>query len=100
MGQADPELQLKLIRNYLGILESTEAIPSSICFYGEGVRLVTEGSSVLGELQALEKRGAQLIVCTTCLNYFELTDKVRVGNIATMKDIVEAQWQADKVITL
>jgi hypothetical protein len=41
-----------------------------------------------------------LIVCSTCLNYFNLTDKVQVGIVGGMGDILEAQIKADKVITL
>jgi sulfur relay (sulfurtransferase) complex TusBCD TusD component (DsrE family) len=42
----------------------------------------------------------RLIVCNTCLNYYGLLDKVRVGIIGGMADIIEAQWKADRVITL
>ena len=46
------------------------------------------------------EKGVQLIVCTTCLNHFKLMDKLQVGDAGGMKEIVEAQWQAQKVITL
>jgi hypothetical protein len=42
----------------------------------------------------------RLIVCSTCLNYFGLTDKVKVGIVGGMADILEAQVRAEKVITL
>jgi len=34
------------------------------------------------------------------LNYYHLAEKVQVGIVGGMADILEAQWQADKVITL
>lgn len=43
------------------------------------MKLVVEGSPVIGELKALEKKGVQLIACGTCLDYFGLKDKVVVG---------------------
>jgi len=64
------------------------------------VHLVVEGSPVLETLQSLEKKGVRLILCSTCLNYFELTDQVKVGIIGGMGDILEAQRLAAKVITL
>ena len=71
-----------------------------ICFYADGVKLAVEGSPVLESLRALEARGIRLILCGTCLNWFGLTDRLRVGIVGGMTDIIEAQRLADKVITL
>jgi intracellular sulfur oxidation DsrE/DsrF family protein len=100
MGKSDLELQLKLMDTYLGLLSENNMLPYAICFYTDGVRLVVEDSPVLEKLQALESQGVRLIVCKTCLDYLKLYDKVRVGIVGGMVDILEAQWKADKVITL
>jgi peroxiredoxin family protein len=55
---------------------------------------------VLDELSALESRGVRLILCQTCLNTYDLDDKVRVGLVGGMADIMTAMSQADSVITL
>ena len=55
---------------------------------------------MLEALQSLEARGVRLILCGTCLNWFGLTDRLRVGIVGGMTDIIEAQRLADKVITL
>ena len=62
--------------------------------------MVVEGSPVLDLLQALEAKGVRLILCSTCLQYYGLTDKVAVGIVGGMNDILLAQWMANKVITL
>ena len=54
---------------------------------------------MLEELRGLEGRGGPLILCQTCLNYFQLADKVRVGIVGGMGDFPEAQSKAAKVIT-
>jgi intracellular sulfur oxidation DsrE/DsrF family protein len=100
MGEAEPALQQKLIQTYFKLLDEHNILPAAICFYTEGVRLVVEGSPVLGVLQSLESKGVRLILCSTCLNYFNLADRVRVGIVGGMGDILEAQRQAGKVITL
>ena len=51
-------------------------------------------------LSEIEKKGVRLIICSTCLNYLGLTEKVRVGIFGGMPDIIEVQAKADKVITL
>jgi selenium metabolism protein YedF len=100
MGNAEPELQHRLIRAYLTLLNEYDMLPSVICFITQGVKLVVEGSPVLDLLSSLEDKGVWLIVCHTCLNYFGLQDKLKVGFVGGMGDIIEAQWRAEKVITL
>jgi hypothetical protein len=51
-------------------------------------------------LTEIEQTGVRLIICLTCLKYYELLDKLRVGIIGGMSDILEAQNKANKVITL
>jgi DsrE/DsrF-like family len=100
MGEAEQPLQHKLMGTYLKLLDEHDILPGAICFYTEGVHLAVEGSPVLETLQSLESKGVHLILCSTCLNYFNLMDKVRVGIVGGMGDILEAQRRASQVITL
>jgi intracellular sulfur oxidation DsrE/DsrF family protein len=100
MGKADLALQHKLLGKYLALLLDAGTLPGAIAFYTDGVKLVTDGSPVLGQLAAMEAGGVRLIVCSTCLEHFGLADKVRVGIVGGMTDIIEAQSRAKKVITL
>ena len=100
MGEADPELQTTLMQTYLRTINESLEIPGEICFYAEGVHLVVTGSPVLHLLSLLEAKGVRLTVCSTCLNFYGLSDQVAIGHKGTMVDIVAAQNRADKVITL
>jgi hypothetical protein len=100
MGESEPALQLKLMSTYFKLLDENNLLPAAICFYTNGVRLAVEGSPVLDTLQSLESKGVRLILCSTCLNTFELADQVRVGIVGGMADILEAQRRASKVISL
>ena len=100
MGSAETALQQKLFDTYLKLLVENGSLPAAICFYTDGVKLVAEGSPFLERLTQIEKAGVRLIVCSTCLGYFGLTEKVRVGIVGGMSDIIEAQVKAAKVITL
>lgn len=100
MGHAEPELQIKLIDTYFKLLDGNEVLPAAICFYTDGVRLAVSGSPVLATLKSLESKGVRLILCSTCLNYFNLADQVEVGITGGMTDILEAQRRAEKVISL
>jgi hypothetical protein len=100
MGSGDEKLQLALLAKYLELLLNNGNLPSAICFYTDGVRLVCEGSPVLEHLQKLESSMVRLISCSTCLSYFDLQAQVRVGIVGGMGDILEAQIQAEKVISI
>ena len=100
MGSGDPALQLKLIGTWFKLLLEDGTLPAVICFYTDGVRLVVDGSPVLDELKALEAAGVRLVLCATCLNTYGLTDRVQVGIVGGMSDIITAMFSADKVITI
>lgn len=100
LGKADEKLQLTLAAKYFELIAQNSELPNAICFYTDGVKLVCEGSPVIEQLRTLDAKGVRLIVCSTCLNYFNLTDKVQVGIVGGMGDIIEAQVKAEKVITL
>src|SRR5512137_961212 len=101
MGVTDNRgLREVLARKFLALIADANMLPKAICFYTDGVKLVCEGSPILAELQALEQRGVDLIICKTCLDTFGLADRVRVGVVGGMTDIITAMWQADTIISL
>lgn len=100
IGRGSDELGQTIMRTFLHTLGEMEPIPRKILFMNSGVKLVAEGSAVLDDLRALEKRGAELLACGTCLGYYEIKDKVAVGRISNMYDIASALLGAGKVIEL
>jgi selenium metabolism protein YedF len=100
MGDAEPALQQKLIQTYFKLLDESNTLPAAICFYSDGVKLAVKGSPVIDVLRSLEMKGVRLILCSTCLGYFNLTDQVQVGIIGGMTDIIEAQFKSQKVISI
>ena len=97
LGDAPENLQRILAVNFFGLAVESEHSPETILFYADGVKLACEGSDVVESLRALEKKGTRLILCRTCLDYFGLMDKVAVGSVGKMTDIVAAMESATKV---
>lgn len=100
MGTAGQALAHKLAGTYFKLLLENGDLPAAVCFYAEGIHLVVDGSPALETLAELEAKGVRLVACTTCLNYYNLMDKLKVGIAGGMGDILAAQAAADKVITL
>jgi len=100
LGDAPAKLQQKLALKFLQLSLDAKLRPAKILFYTEGVKLACEGSTVLNELQIMKDRGVELILCSTCLDYFGLRDQVQVGIVGGMPDIIEAMSAAEKIISL
>lgn len=100
MGSGSDELGLKLITNYLRLIVADNRLPKIIVLYNSGVKLICEGSPALESLKALEEKGVKLLSCKTCLDFFEITDQVKVGSVGSMPDIITLQYDADKVINI
>jgi len=101
LGQTeDAELKIKLARRFLSLVALVDPPPAQVCFYTDGVKLCVTGSPVLDELRALQEKGIELVLCSTCLETFGLTDQVAVGVVGGMGDIITALVNADNAVTL
>ncbi len=100
MGQAPEDLQRNLAVKFLSLLDQSGQLPAKILFYTDGVKLACQGSQALEQLRVMEAKGVELVLCKTCLDYFDLTDQVAVGIVGGMPDIIEAMQKAGKVISL
>ena len=100
MGSGDEELGLKLITNYLTLINEDEQLPQFITFYNSGVKVLCTGSPAAEILKVIEKKGVKLIACKTCLSYYKLMDKLEVGIMGSMIDIIGLHKLSNKIINL
>ena len=90
MGEPEKELGKILLKGFLFALSKKEDVPKKIIFYNGGARLSCEGSESLDDLRELEKSGAEIATCGTCLKFQNLEDKLKVGGVTNMYEITEA----------
>ena len=98
MGDGDEEFSKTLLKGFIYALSSQDIPPAKILFYNTGVRLTTEGSASIEDLKVLEKAGAKIYSCGACLNNYGLTEKLSVGEVTNMYDMVSYLMEADLVI--
>ncbi len=89
MGSGDPTLSTLLLKAFLKTLAEAQEKPKRLICYNEGVFLALEDSEVLEDLKKLEKLGVEILVCGTCLDYYQVKDKLAVGVVSNMYDILE-----------
>lgn len=99
MGRGSDELGTVLMKAFLHTVAGQVKKPDVIIFYNTGVKLTVQGSDVLDDLKQLESEGVQILVCGTCLNYFEIKDKLDAGIVSNMYDIVETMSSAGRLLT-
>ncbi len=100
LGNGSEELGLLLMRNFIYTLVQGEKNPGAMVFMNAGVKLTIRESSVRDELQALQERGVQILVCGTCLDYYELKEIHCYGQVSNMYDISELMLSTVKVLTI
>jgi selenium metabolism protein YedF len=100
MGRGDRELGNLLIQGFIHTLLEISNKPDYLLFYNNGVKLVVEGSEVIDDLAELEKNGTTILACGTCLNFFNLKEKLKVGNVSNMYEILEAMTGTGKLIQI
>ena len=98
MGEGDEEFSKTLLKGFIYALSSQDIPPAKILFYNTGVRITTEGSASIEDLKVLEKAGAKIYSCGACLNNYGLSEKLSVGEVTNMYDIVSYLMEADLVI--
>ncbi len=100
MGRGDDKLGKILIRAFFPTLFEIKPQPDKIIFMNSGVELTVEGSEVIDSLRMIEEEGMEILVCGTCLDFFNLKDKIKVGHISNMFEIVDSLINSDKILTL
>lgn len=87
-----------LMKGFFESMLAHNLIPDRIFFMNKGVKLTTEEEELIPLLKELEKRGAEIFTCGTCLKYFNLEDKLQVGERGGTDLYLEGIFQFKKTI--
>lgn len=100
LGKGADDLGKVLMKSFLYTLSETKPYPSFLVFLNSGVKLTTRGSESLADLKKMEEAGVKIVSCGTCLDFFEIKDKLEVGSISNMYDIVETIADSDNAVMI
>jgi peroxiredoxin family protein len=64
------------------------------------VKLCLKDAITLENLQKLEAKGVDILVCGTCLDFFGVSEELRVGKISNMYDIAGSLTSDPSVVTI
>ena len=98
MGTGDPKLGTSLMKAFVFALTKQDQLPDTILCYNTGAYLTCEGADTLEDLKLLESEGVTILTCGTCLDFYCLKEKLAVGGVTNMYDIVERMENAAQII--
>ncbi len=100
MGAGNEELGKMLTRSFLNNLNNQQKLPSHIVLYNSGVLLAADGTDTANALKELERKGVSILMCGTCIDFYQLQDQVSVGKVSNMINITAHLIDAAKIISL
>ena len=86
------------MKGFIFALTQQDVLPQTMLFYNSGVFLTTEGSESIDDLRTLEEAGVEILSCGTCLNYYDIADKLQVGQVTNLYVTAEKQLKATSII--
>ena len=100
MGKGAEELGKILIKGFIYSLTELPMPPKYVIFFNSGVYLTSNESNTIDDLKKLEEKGVKVLTCGTCINFYNLQDKLAVGEIVNMYEITEKMASATNIINI
>jgi selenium metabolism protein YedF len=100
LGKGSEELGGLLMRAFLHTLGEADIKPEKLILVNSGVKLACAGSPALEDLQWISSQGVEILACGTCLNFFELKEKLGAGRVSNMYEILDALTRAEKTVKI
>jgi selenium metabolism protein YedF len=100
LGGGDDKLGETLMKVYINTLAEAEILPENLMFINGGVKLTCTGSDVLDSLNSMREKGVNIISCGACLDFYNLKDDLKVGEIGNMYQIIELMNESGNTIKL
>jgi selenium metabolism protein yedF len=100
LGVGDEALGNTLMKAFIFTLTQSKPLPKKVMFLNSGVKLTTENEETIKNLQVLENEGTEIVSCGTCLDFYNLKDKLKVGSVGNMYDIVDSLNQTSNKLSI
>lgn len=100
LGVGEDKLGDILMNSFIYTVKETNPWPKTIILFNSAVFLACEGSEVIDDLVAMENEDVEIIACGTCLDYYNLNDKLKVGEVGNMYTIYEKMANSNNTINI
>ena len=87
LGNGEKELGEGILETFFTVLKQKEELPVAIFCMNRGVFTLTEESLISLQLADLERKGVDVLACKTCVDYYELNEKLVTGKVSGMAQL-------------
>lgn len=98
MGSEDANLGRLLMRAFLNTVAESDKLPQTVIIYSGGIRLALVGTDTARSLAKLEEKKVEVIICGTCVDFYQLKESIKIGTISNMFVIVEKMANATNIV--
>ena len=98
MGTGDEKLGKALMKAFVFALTKQDSLPETIVCYNTGAYLTCEGADTLEDMKSLEAEGVTILTCGTCQDFYGIKEKLAVGTVTNMYEIVETMENAKTLV--
>ena len=98
MGNGAEALGKSLMKAFIFALTKQDYLPETMLFFNSGANLTCEDSDSLADLKELEAQGVEILTCGTCLDFYNLKEKLAVCGVTNMYVIVEKMEKASLIV--
>lgn len=98
MGKGDDTLGEMLMKGFLSSIPELDSLPKEVICYNSAVKLAIEGTATVRNLEKLIELGVRITLCGTCVDFFNLNDSIKIGEISNMYYIANTILNANYVL--
>lgn len=95
----DPEIGCRLAQAFWNSLHERLQGTATFAFANRGIFLAMDDSPVLEGLKRLAEKGCPIYVCGSCMDYYDVRDRLAVGEPGSIPILQQLMCDATKVIT-
>ncbi len=100
VGDKSGKLANSLMQQLIKGLAAKDPLPNVIVFLNRAVFLTAQNSPLLGVLRELESKGVLVLSNSSCLQHYQLMEKLAVGGPTNIYHVAELMKLAKNTITL
>jgi predicted peroxiredoxin len=89
LGKGDEELGEGVLETFFTLLKQRDDKPKAIFLMNLGVYTLTEHSLVSVHLKEIHEVGVPVYACKTCVDHYDVEDKLISGEISGMGHFIE-----------
>ncbi|MDA8388780.1 MAG: sulfurtransferase-like selenium metabolism protein YedF [Nitrospiraceae bacterium] len=87
-----------LMKGFFETMKVTKEVPHTVFFLNAGVKLTTLDEEMVPVLKEIERMGAEIFSCGTCLKYYGLESSLKVGYRGTTNNITDGMADRRKTV--